>query len=290
MSSPQSACAAGAGSGSPRRPTRRACSAALPLVLGLGLRVALRGLLLGLSRPLGRVPGLRLACAGVVGEAARLVLGARDGVGQHGGAEHRGVERGLHRHDRRGHHGRDRRRHRTATLRGQVQLVRGTCRDVRFGAGQRRRAAGDGDGRHGGDADTAQDGRGQGRGDRGCMRRAAGPAASRTPEQREREGRELAAASGGAMPSHDQPSGSDGGGWTSGWGETGGWGVPCPSRDRVVMNPLMNLGPVPRVTTPRATTVRHRAPNVDLRDLTAATPPAFMWGQHGAPVVRPAAR
>jgi hypothetical protein len=189
----------------------------VPLVLSLGLCVALRGLL-GLSHPLGRVPGLRLACAGVVGEAARLVLGARDGVGQHGGAEHRGVERGLRRHDRRGHHGRDRRRHRTATLRGQVQLVGGASRDVRCGAGQRRRAAGDGDGRHGGDADTAQDGRGQGWGDRGCMRRAAGPGASRTPEQREREGRERAAASGGAMPSHDQPSGSDGGGWTSGWG------------------------------------------------------------------------
>lgn len=52
------------------------------------------------------------------------------------------------------------------------------------------------------------------------------------------------------------------------------------------MNPLTNLGPVPRVTTPRATTVRHRAPNVDLQGLTAAIPPALHVGQHGAPVVQ----
>ena len=145
-------------------------------------------------------------------------------------------------------------------MHGQIQFLRGTGCDVRVGAGQRGRAARDGDGRHGGDADAAQHGRGQGRAGRGCIdaRRAPSPP-------------ELPNSGSGRVGSARRPRGercrattnlpeSDGGGWTS-VGGTGGWGVPCPSRDRVVMNPLMNLGPLSCVTTPRATTVRHRAPN-----------------------------
>ena len=276
MSSPQSACAAGAGSGSARRPTRRACSAACRSSSVLASASRCSASLLGLSRPLGRVPGLRLAWRG---------RRRRAGAPRPGRARRRRTARavsstgasmrGLRRHDRRGHHGRDRRRHRTAPLRGQVQLVRGTAATSGAGAGQRRGAAGDGDGRHGGDADTAQDGRGQGTRDRGCVRRAAGPV--RLPNSRT-AGAGGPGARGGLGGSDAEPRPTfrtrrrrlD-----VRFGGTGGWGVPCPFRDRVVMNPLMNLGPLPRVTTPRATTVRHRAPNAFL---TPPAPPAFMSG------------
>ena len=93
---------------------------------------------------------------------------------------------------------------------------------LRAGAGQGDGTTGDGDGRHGRQPHAAQHGRGHGYTDGGCVRRMACAVPSRTPDQREREGQERAAASGGAMPSHDQPSGLDDDGWTSGSGGPAG--------------------------------------------------------------------
>ena len=49
-----------------------------------------------------------------------------------------------------------------------------------------------------------------------------------------------ASAPGGAMPSHDLPSGSTAR-WTSASGSAVGWGVRCPFRDRAVTDPRQNL-------------------------------------------------
>ena len=275
MSSPQSAAPPG-GVGLAEAPDAAALLGRPPLVL-LGLRVALRPP----SRPAPPArprPGLRLARAGVVGEPARLVLGARDGVGQHGGVEHRGVERGAA-------PARPARapRPRPATAPDARAARPGPAPcvarrgDVRLGAGQRRRAAGDGDGRHGGDADAAQHGRGQdgGTGDACDARRAPSPpelptsGSGRVGNARRPRGERCRATTN--LPDPTAAAGRP-------VGETGGWGVPCPSRDRVVMNPLMNLGPLPARHHPACDD--RAAPRAERRspDLTAATPPASCEG------------
>ena len=215
VSSPQSAAAAGALSGSARRPTRRACSAAR--------RSSSSSSSASASARSARASASR-ACASLARASSasrRASSWARATASESTrGVQHAGRRRRRCR-DRSGHHGRDRRRHqgRGAPLRGQGQFLAGR---LRAGAGQGDGTTGDGDGRRSRQPHAAQHGRGHGYTDGGCVRRMACAVPSRTPDQREREGQERAAASGGAMPSHDQPSGLDDDGWTSGSGGPAG--------------------------------------------------------------------
>ena len=163
---------------------------------------------LGPLRPRLRIARLRLLGAGVVGQPACFVLGPGDGVGEHAGVQH-GGRRWRRCRDRSGHHGRDRRRHqgRGPLLGGQGQFLAGRRG---AGAGQGDGTAGDGDGRRRRQPHSAQHGRGHGYADGGCLRRMACAVPSRMSRPAGTGGSGRAAASGGAMPSHDQPSGLDG--------------------------------------------------------------------------------
>ena len=247
--------------GGRRRPVRLGEAADAAGLLGRPAVVLVVVVLrLGPLRPRLRIARLRLLGAGVVGQPACFVLGPAtasestpvSSTAAVGGA---GAATGAR------HHGRDRRRRQSrgpcwvarvsswpggaapVPVRATAPPVTATVAAV---ASPTPRSTGAGTGTRTGDACAAW--------------RAPSPPDSRPAGT---GGSGARGGLGGAMPSHDQPSGLDGTAGRPVRG-TGGWGVPCPFSDRVVMNPLMNLGPPRASITPRATTVHHRAPNAFL--------------------------